>query len=331
MEPMRAREIAARWSVGVGVVILLCKVTAWLVTGSLAVMADALESVVHVGATLVMYWALRVSTRPPDPEHPFGHGKVGSFSVGFEGGLVAGSGLLVWWMVVDRLIAPQAPGALAQGALWVGAAAAVNLVLGLYLLRVAHRTRSVILRADAHHVLADVWTSGAALLGLGLLAATGLAWIDLVIAALAGVHLLWIGVRLVREAGAELIDSADRDTLAEVVAVLNRERGDDWLDVHRLRVHSVGERRYVEFHLVVPGAWTVRRAHDLIERLEAAILSRLGAEGAVNVHLDYPRGEDGDPDPDRDFTVSRATRLRMADGVDAGLSAGDRPVDQPRL
>ncbi|MDA3963855.1 MAG: cation diffusion facilitator family transporter [Planctomycetota bacterium] len=331
MDDHKAREIAARWSVGVGVVILVFKVTAWLLTGSLAVMSDALESVVHVGATIVMYVALRMAAAPPDRHHPFGHGKVGSFSVGFEGGLVASSGLLVFWMVVSRLFNPTELGSLGAGAAWIGAAAGVNLVLGLYLMRVARRTGSTILRADAHHVLADVWTSGTALIGLALVMLTNLVWIDMVVAVIAGIHLLVVGVRLVREAGSELLDSADEETLTQVVEVLNQHRESEWIDVHRLRVLRVGERRYVEFHLLVPKDWSVKRAHDVIERLEDLILERLGAEGAVNVHLDYPKDPTYESVPFSDFSVLGATRLNMADAPGPWHKADDSAPEESKL
>ena len=314
MDDRHAREIAARWSVGVGIVILACKLTAWTLTGSLAIMADALESVVHVGATLVMYVALRLASAPPDRSHPFGHGKVGAFSVGFEGGLVAASGALVLWMVAVRLVDGYEPKALGAGAIWTGAAAAVNLVLGLYLLRVGKRTGSRILIADGHHVMADVWTSGAAIIGVVLVLVTDIIWFDYIVAAITGIHLLMVGGRLVKEAGTELMDAADPDILEAVVSVLNAAREADWLDVHRLRVLKVGERRYVEFHLVVPGDWQISQAHDTIENLEAQILAKLEAEGAVNVHLDYPEaGIPAGKRPRSTFTVEAATRLKMGD------------------
>jgi len=314
MDVHRAREIAARWSVGVGVVILGCKLTAWMLTGSLAIMSDALESVVHVGATIVMYVALRLASQPPDRSHPFGHGKVGAFSVGFEGGLVAASGALVLWMVAVRLIGEHEVRDLGLGVVWTAAAAIVNLVLGVYLLRTGKRTGSHILVADAHHVLADVWTSGAAIVGVVLVIVTDVIWFDYLVAVIAGIHLLSVGARLVREAGSELMDAADPEVLEEVMAVVNQHREPDWLDLHRLRVLKAGERRYVEFHLVVPGDWEVARAHEVVHLLQERILERLGAHGAVNVHLDYP--EDGVPAgmrPRDRFTVETATRLNMGD------------------
>lgn len=324
MDDHRAREIAARWSVGVGILILGCKLTAWTATGSLAIMSDALESVVHVGATIVMYVALRLARIPPDRSHPFGHGKVGAFSIGFEGGLVAASGALILWMVAIRLVGEHQPEHLGVGAAWTAAAAVVNTVLGLYLLRVGKRTGSRILIADAQHVLADVWTSGAAIIGVLLVLVTDIIWFDYAVAVVAGIHLLLTGGRLVREAGSELMDAADPEVLEAVIDVLNRLREPEWLDVHRLRVLRVGERRYVEFHLVVPGDWSVARAHAVMDALEEAILVALDAEGAVNVHLDYPEHElPEDLSPRAAFTVEAATRLRMGDEPGPWVSVED--------
>lgn len=316
----RARLIAARWSVGVGVVILACKLTAWQLTNSVAIMSDALESVVHVGATLVMYGALKLSEQPPDTTHPYGHGKASSFSIGVEGGLVAISGAMVLWAVGQRFFLGQELQHLEQGMAWTLGAAVINTVLGLYLLRVGKRTRSGVLVADAHHVLADVWTSAAALIGVALVLLTDQVWIDLLVGALAGLHLLRVGISLVRGAALDLMDTADGHTVAQVIDAINEIREPAWKDVHRLRVHSVGERRYVDFHLVVPADWTVARAHAAVDRLEEHILNRLSARGAVTVHLDYPHDDHRDyPAPDGAFSIATATRF----------NAGDPPVTDP--
>jgi cation diffusion facilitator family transporter len=316
----RDRMIAATWSVVVGVVILGCKLTAWQLTHSVAVMSDALESVVHVGATLIMFAALKLSEQPPDATHPYGHGKASSFSVGVEGGLVALSGAMVLWAVVQRLFDAQDLTHLEQGMAWTLGAAVVNTALGIYLLRVGRRTRSDILIADGQHVLADVWTSAAALVGVGLVWLTDQMWIDLLVGAVAGLHLLRVGIGLVRGAAADLMDSADGHTVAEVLAAINQIREPEWHDIHRLRVHRVGERRYIDFHLVVPAGWTVERAHDTVDRLEAEILTRLQARGAVTVHLDYPHGDHrAAAVAGRPFTIATATRF----------NAGDPPVPDP--
>lgn len=283
-----SRILAARVSILVGVLLLGVKWTAYLLTGSLAMLSDALESVVHVGATGLMYWCLKLSQTPPDEEHPYGHGRAESLSVGFEGGLVALTGVGVLYQVVASYWRPYELTSLDLG-LWLsGVAAAVNLGLGLWLRHMGRTTRSPILVADGAHVLSDVYTSGGALVGLGLVLATGWFWIDAAVAAILACFVLVTGLKLVREAVGGLMDEVDRPLLEQVVAAINEVRTPEWLDAHNLRLRRAGDRVYVDFHLVVPAQWTVAKAHQVSEQIEEVVLRRLGHAGAVFVHLDHP-------------------------------------------
>lgn len=282
------RDRAARLSVAVGVLMLTLKLTAYLLTGSNALLADALESVVHVGATLVMYWCLRIAQEPPDREHPYGHGKVEYLSVGFEGGMVALAAVAVVWEVGKSLWRGAEVGEFGLGLGLSALAALINLVLGMYLVRTGRRTRSSILVADGHHVLSDVYTSAGGLLGFGLVWLTGKIWIDSLTALVLAGLVLWSGIALLRQAVRGLMDQADKVLLAQVVEVINQQRQPEWLDCHNLRVRTSGELVYVDFHLVVPAQWTVAHAHEVSEALERAILGKLGTGGAVFVHLDHP-------------------------------------------
>lgn len=289
-DPVRQRIWAARLSVAVGLFMLVVKMTAYVVTGSSIVLSDALESVVHVGATLFMFWCLRYSLRPPDLDHPYGHGKVEYFSVGFEGGMVALAALAVFWQVGhDLWFGDHRVTAPSSGLLLTAVAAVVNLALGLYLLRVGRATGSAILVGDALHVLSDVWTSAGALVGLGIVWLTGRAMIDSLLALGLGAYILWAGLKLVREAVRGLMDQVDPKETARVVAAINEIREPEWIDCHNLRLRSSGDHVYVDFHLVVPAEWSVARAHQAIERLERHILDRLGRAGAVLIHLDHPQ------------------------------------------
>lgn len=304
---------AARISVAVGVVILVLKVGAWLASGSTAVLSDAVESVVHVLATIVMLTTLQISQQPPDRDHPYGHGKAGSFSVGLEGGLVALSGALVLLAVIERVVAGHSITNLTYGLIGTVVAAAVNLALGLYLVRVGRSHESDILVADGQHVLADVWTSAGVLLGLVLVKLTGMLWIDWVVAVVVGVHLLFVGGGLLRSGVGALMDRVDENDYGRVVEAVNEIREDEWIDMHDLRLRRVGDLVHVDFHLVVPGEWSIRRGHDVSEQIERAVLKALGAGGSVLVHLDYPEGhgadlEDRFPHADEPFTVKGALR-----------------------
>lgn len=278
---------AARISVAVGLLILVLKVSAWLATGSTAVLSDAIESVVHVLATVVMLATLQISQQPPDRDHPYGHGKAASFSVGFEGGLVAFSGVLVLIAVIDRVMSGRTMGDLTYGLAGTIAAAAVNLALGLYLIKTGKAESSEIIVADGQHVMADVWTSVGVVLGLVLVAITGLQWIDWVVATIVALHLLMVGTGLLRSGIAGLMDRVDEADYGLVVDAVNGVRDPAWSDMHDLRLRRVGDLCHVDFHLVVPGAWTIRKGHDTTELIETKVLAALGVQGTVLVHLDY--------------------------------------------
>jgi cation diffusion facilitator family transporter len=186
----------------------------------------------------------------------------------------------------------------------------INLALGWHLLRTGRRTRSDILVADGKHVLSDVWTSAGALVGVGLVRLTGNPRIDIVTAFLLGAFILYTGISLVRQAVAGLMDEADPRTLSTVVATINELREPEWLDVHNLRMRVAGDVTFIDFHLMVPGEWSVREAHDDIERLEQRLLEKLGRGGAVMIHLDYPKHGEHVETPPQPFTVAGATRMK---------------------
>lgn len=304
---------AARISVAVGVLILVLKVGAWLASGSTAVLSDAIESVVHVLATVVMLATLQISQQPPDRDHPYGHGKAASFSVGFEGGLVALSGALVLLAVIERIMSGEPMGRVTYGLAGTVAAAGVNLGLGLYLIKTGKEHSSDVIVADGQHVMADVWTSVGVVLGLVLVAITGLQWIDWVVATVVAVHLLMVGTGLLRSGIAGLMDRVDEADYGLVVEAVNGIRDPAWSDMHDLRLRRVGDLCHVDFHLVVPGTWTIREGHDTSEVIETKVLSALNAQGTVLVHLDYaappPIGTEGLPvDTAAPFTVAGALR-----------------------
>ena len=308
----QASESQRRWAVslslGVGIILLFIKMVAYLMTGSAAIFSDFLESIVHVVATGLVWWAMRVALTPPDKEHPYGHGKAEFFSVGFEGALVfmAGGGIL--WHTVENLFSESGiiQEALGIGMVLVALVAVVNLALGLYLRFIGKKHDSPLLVADSQHVLSDVWTTGGILVGVGLVYLTGWAWIDSLVAVLVAAHLMWTAIKMMRSAFASLMDETDLDTIARIVEVLNRIREPQWYDVHNLRLRRMGDRVYVDFHLTIPGEWTVLHGHGVMDRIEAAIMNELSSRGAVLIHLDCVKGGE----PEGPFTFDTTTRMK---------------------
>jgi cation diffusion facilitator family transporter len=296
-----ARRRAATLSLGVGVLMLVLKMGAYLLTGSAVILSDALESVVHVVATGFMFWCFRLSETPPDEDHPYGHGRAEPLSIGFEGGMVALAGLAIAWQAIAGLWQAKAPEDLGIGLWLIGAAALINLALGLHLVRTGRRTSSAILVADGQHVLSDVWTSIGVVVGVGLMILIPdhrvRVWLDGAIALLLAGYIVWVASQLIRESFAALLDEADPKLLERIVTAIGEIRDPRWIDVHQLRCRTAGDRVFVDFHLTVPGDWTVREGHDAVELLEHHVLEQLGRPGAVLIHLDYHERVGGEPTP----------------------------------
>ncbi|HMB35363.1 MAG TPA: cation diffusion facilitator family transporter [Methylomirabilota bacterium] len=282
----RIRLRAGLASLIVAGLLLAAKYQAYRMTGSAAVLSDALESIVNVVAAVFALGGLVFAGRPADRNHPYGHGKIEFFSAAFEGGLIAFASVLVVYGALRSLIRGPEVRQIGVGILIVLASALVNLALGVYLLRTGRRHRSLTLAADGQHVLADVWTSGGIVLGLGLVNLTGWAWLDPVVALLVALWLMWTGFGLVRHAAGGLLDEEDPALLRRVLAALQRYLGNGIIRVHHLRAIRSGRFQHVEAHLVVPEFWSVERAHDLSEEVAARVMRDMGAEGEMVFHTD---------------------------------------------
>jgi cation diffusion facilitator family transporter len=273
-------------SLVVAVVLLVAKVTAAAITGSSAIYSDAAESVTHVLAVAFASWALRLAHKPSDETHHFGHDKVAFISSGFEGAMISAAALLILYDAVRNAFASEAIQSMGVGMILTGAAAAVNLVLGLSLLRVGKKRNSPVLRANGEHVLADVWTSAAVLAALALVQFTGWKGWDPVCALLAGGKLLWTGWRLMRESFGGLMDEADLTVEKELRDLLDAGCITHSLSYHNLRHRHSGRTHWVEFHLVFPDETDLGDAHEIATELEAKVAGLLGDDVRVISHLE---------------------------------------------
>ncbi|MBK7976896.1 MAG: cation transporter [Deltaproteobacteria bacterium] len=273
-------------SVVVSVVLLGAKLAAWRLTGSTAVLSDALESIVNVVASSLALFTLIVGSRPADLDHPYGHGKAEEFSAGVEGALIVVAAVLILVEAIPAIHDPAPIANLDSGLLIVAGAGLVNLAVGSFLIRRGKAVRSAALVADGQHLLTDVVTTAAVLVGLGLVRITGLGWIDPVAASLVAVQILVSGVRIVRKSVGHLMDEADPELVGRILAALTELRRPGLLEPHRLRVLRQGRHHHIDLHLVVPRFWTVEEAHGLEQMLGDEILDRLGAPGDAIVHLD---------------------------------------------
>jgi cation diffusion facilitator family transporter len=285
-EDSRVRLRAVLISLAISVVLLGAKYEAYLVTGSTAILSDALESIVNVVAAVFALGGLVFAGRPADRNHPYGHGKIEFFSAAFEGGLIAFAAVLILYEVVQGLIRGVEVRRLEWGLAIVLGAGLVNLVLGWFLLRTGRRHASLTLIADGQHVLSDFYTSAGIVVGLLLVRFTGLPWMDPLVAAVVAFNLMWTGVRLVRHAAGGLLDEEDTKLLNDLLEILRGHVGQGVIRVHHLRAIRAGRFNHVDAHLVVPEFWSVDQAHELAEHLAQDVLAELGWHGELSFHTD---------------------------------------------
>jgi cation diffusion facilitator family transporter len=285
-EDARIRLRAGLISLTVALLMLAAKYQAYRMTGSTAVLSDALESIVNVVAAVFALGGLVFAGRPADRNHPYGHGKIEFFSAAFEGGLIAFASVVIVYEAVLILLAGAAVRQISAGVVIVLVTGLVNLVLGWYLVRTGRRYNSLTLVADGKHVIADFWTSAGVVVGLLLVQLTGLAWLDPLVALLVALSLMWTGFRLVRHAAGGLLDEEDPALLSRVLAALQRYVGHGVIRVHHLRAIRSGRFHHVEAHLVVPEFWSVDKAHGVSEDVAARVIHDLGVEGEMVFHTD---------------------------------------------
>jgi cation diffusion facilitator family transporter len=285
---MSAERLAAG-SVAVAILVLLLKAGAWWLTGSVALFADALESVVNVATSIAALAAVRFSQMPPDANHPYGHAKAEYFSAVLAGVLIILAALLILNEAWGALQRPRAPEASALGIGTAILATLVNAAWATSLLRAGRRLRSPALRADARHLFSDVVTSAGVLVGLLLVFTTGRLWFDPLLAALTAANILWSGWRVVRESVGGLMDEAvPPEQLARIRAIVG-SRADGAIEAHDLRTRQAGPVTFVEFHLVVGGETSVNAAHAICDRIEAALKAEIG-DAVITIHVE-PEGK----------------------------------------
>jgi cation diffusion facilitator family transporter len=277
----RRRVLRYAWfSIGAALLTIGLKVAAYLVTDSVGMLSDALESLVNLAAALVALVALSVAARPPDEEHAYGHTKAEYFAVGIEGGLVLIAAYSIADAALHRLFAPQAIEQPGLGLAISAVAATINGAVALTLRRAATQLRSVTLAADAHHLLTDVWTTLGVIAGVALVALSGISWLDPLIALLVALQIVRTGIELVRGAALGLMDTAVTTAERERIAgTLQRYTEEHPVAFHALRTRQSGARAFVSLHVLVPDDWTVRAAHTLAEQLEHDL--RQAVPGAV--------------------------------------------------
>ncbi|MCY7335152.1 MAG: cation diffusion facilitator family transporter [Chamaesiphon sp.] len=269
-------------SMAAALMTIALKTGAYFLTGSVGLLSDALESGINLVAALAAFWALSFAHAPADEDHPFGHDKAEYFSSGLESILIIITAIGIAVVAWPRLFSPQPIEQIGLGLFLSLIATVINGGVAWTLLRAGRRLRSITLRTDAHHLLTDVWTSVGITVGIFSVKLTGLLILDPLIALLVAVSILFSGIRMLRETGAGLLDTAlpseDRDLIMNIFGIYEAQG----IHFHALRTRGSGSRRFATFHVLVPGDWTVQQGHDLCEDIEEAIVQALPGTNVVS-------------------------------------------------
>ncbi|MDY0039727.1 MAG: cation diffusion facilitator family transporter [Desulforhabdus sp.] len=285
-QAFRTRLIAIGCSLLVGTVLMALKFYVYSITNSSAILSDALESIINVVASAFALGSIILAAKPPDPTHPYGHGKIEYFSAGFEGALIVFAAAGIVWTAVPQILSPHELPHLQSGLLILLATSAANLVLGICLVRVGKTTHSLILTADGKHVLTDVYTSAGVLAGLYMVHLTDWYWLDGAIALLVALNILIIGFKLIRASFAGLMDASDPELVREISELLTRQRKSTWIDIHRLRAIRSGIRIHLDFHMILPRDLTLEEAHNEVMQLQQVINHYLNGKADILIHAE---------------------------------------------
>lgn len=271
----RSARFYAYLSLGAATVIIILKTIAFWVTGSVGLLSDAVESIANLVAAAVALWALTLANRPPDENHAFGHSKAEYFSSALEGILilVAAGGIAV--TAGGRLFHPEPLEEIGLGLGLSIVASIINAAVAWVLLKASRRLRSITLRADAYHLLTDVWTSVGVIAAIIVVNMTGWLFLDPLIALIVAANITWTGINLIRETGSELLDAALPTDMQQTIGLILNEYRSQGVEFHALRTRVAGSRGFVSFHVLVPGIWTVQQGHDLCELIEASLVKAL--------------------------------------------------------
>jgi cation diffusion facilitator family transporter len=275
-----------RWVAISASLLLLVKVTAYFLTGSVAILTDALESIVNVVAGFLGLYSLYLSAQPRDSNHPYGHGKVEFLSAGIEGSMIVLAGVYIIIESVKNLFNPSPLFKLDTGMILIGVTAVINAAMGIWCLRIGTKNNSLALQASGKHLLSDTYTSAGILAGLALIYFTGVTWIDSAVALILSAVILYTGYKIIRTALAGIMDEQDMELITRLAQVLNENRRENWVDLHNMRIIKYGSALHLDCHLTVPWYLNVHEAHREIDELALLVRNHFGDSLELFVHSD---------------------------------------------
>ncbi len=274
------------WITLLSVLLFLTKIIAYYFTHSLAILSDALESIVNVIAGFIGLYSLYIAAKPKDLEHPYGHGKAEFVSAAVEGGLIVAAGIMIIYETVANILRKEPVHQLDTGLWLIGATALLNFFAGTICLRLGKKNNSLALQASGKHLQIDTYSTLAIIAGLIIILFTKMYWLDKLIALVMSILIIYNGYKIIRSSLAGIMDEADMELLKKFIEVLNKNRSENWVDLHNLRVIKYGSLLHVDCHLTVPWYLNIHEAHREIDRLSLLIKQEFGDMIELFVHTD---------------------------------------------
>ncbi|MGC1243106.1 MAG: cation diffusion facilitator family transporter [Chryseosolibacter sp.] len=286
MESSQKNIQVQKWVAGISIVLLLGKLTAYYLTNSVAILTDALESIVNVVAGLFGLYSLQLSAKPKDADHPYGHGKIEFISAAVEGVMISFAALFILFEAVRNMITPVPIRDLDKGIVLIAITGVLNFAMGTWCLRTARKTHSLPLKASGKHLYSDTYSTIGIIVGLILIYVTGMPWLDSLVAILFGFIIFFTGFRIVRSSVAGIMDERDKDLMRKMIEALDNERSKNWIDIHNIRIIKYGSTLHIDCHLTVPWYLNVHEAHGEIDKLRDLVVKEFGDAIELFVHSD---------------------------------------------
>ncbi len=271
---------------GIGILLFVMKVIAWYLTGSVAILTDALESTVNVIAGLIGVYSLYVSAKPKDQDHPYGHGKAEFLSAAVEGTLITIAGFIIIYEALNNLIHPHLVKKLDAGILLLAITGVINYAAGFICISTGKKNNSLVLVASGKHLQTDTYSTIGIIIGLVLLYIFKLWWIDSAVAILFAFIIMFTGYKIIRSSVSGIMDEADATLINKMVVMLNENRKENWIDLHNLRIIKYGGTLHIDCHLTIPWYLNINEANLEIDALSDIVKKELGNSMELFVHSD---------------------------------------------
>jgi cation diffusion facilitator family transporter len=286
MQDGRIKLRTQRVIVAISVALFLGKIAAYFLTNSVGILTDALESTVNVITGFISLYSISVALKPNDKEHPFGHGKIESLSASIEGFLILLAGLVIIAEAIKRFFSPAEVHELDTGIIIIAAAGAANYLAGMYSIRVGKSHNSIALVAGGKHLQSDTYSTIGLVIGLILVRVTGMMWLDSVLAMVFGTIIIYTGAKILKETSSNLMDEADFDLLRRIADVLWKNKTDQWIDIHNLKVVKYGDTYHIDCDLTLPWYINIAEAHEIGNNVVRAVEDSFEENIDFTIHSD---------------------------------------------